>query len=76
METSDLKGVKELEAENAKLKWMYAVMALENMAMKYLIAKRYSATESTGFGDLAVLASSIIDCSQLRLSRAIALSSL
>ena len=40
MEASDLKRVKELEAENAKLKRMYAEMALDNAAMKDLIAKK------------------------------------
>jgi len=40
MEASDLKRVKELEAENAKLKRMYADLALENSAMKDLIAKK------------------------------------
>jgi putative transposase len=40
MEASDLKRVKELEAENAKLKRMYADLALENAAMKDLIAKK------------------------------------
>ncbi len=32
MEASDLKRVRELEAENAKLKRMYADLALENTA--------------------------------------------
>lgn len=41
MEASDLKRVRELEAENAKLKRMYADMALENTAMKDLIAKKF-----------------------------------
>jgi putative transposase len=40
MEASDLKRVKELEAENAKLKRMYADLALENSAMKDLIATK------------------------------------
>lgn len=40
MEASDLKRVKELEAENAKLKRLFADMALENAAMKDLIAKK------------------------------------
>jgi putative transposase len=40
MEASDLKRVKELEAENAKLKHLFAEMALENAAMKDLIAKK------------------------------------
>lgn len=37
---SELKRLKELEAENAKLKRMYADMALENNAMKDLIEKK------------------------------------
>jgi putative transposase len=40
MEASDLKRVKDLEAENAKLKRLFADMALENAAMKDLIAKK------------------------------------
>ena len=40
MEASDLKRVKELEAENARLKRMYAELALDNAAMKDLIAKK------------------------------------
>ena len=40
MEASDLKRNRELEAENAKLKRMYAELALENMAMKDLIEKK------------------------------------
>jgi putative transposase len=39
LEASELRRVKELEAENAKLKRMYAEMALDNAAMKDLIAK-------------------------------------
>jgi len=35
-----LKRMKEIEAEDAKLKWMYADMALENAAMKELISKK------------------------------------
>jgi putative transposase len=38
--TSELRRVKELEAENAKLKRMYAEMALDNAALKDLIAKK------------------------------------
>lgn len=38
LEASDLRRVKELEAENAKLKRMYANLALENQAMKEVIA--------------------------------------
>ena len=40
MEASDLKRVKELEAENARLKRLYADLALVNSAMKDLIAKK------------------------------------
>lgn len=39
MEASDLRRVRELEAENAKLKRIYAELALDNAAMKDLIAK-------------------------------------
>lgn len=40
MEISDIKRMKELEAENAKLKRMFADMALENIALKDVIAKK------------------------------------
>jgi putative transposase len=40
MQASDLKRVRELESENAKLKRMYADLALENVAMKDLIEKK------------------------------------
>ena len=40
MEASDLKRVKELESENARLKRMYADLALENRAMQDLIRKK------------------------------------
>ena len=36
---SELKRLRELEAENAKLKRMYADLALENAALKEVIAK-------------------------------------
>jgi putative transposase len=38
LEASELHRVKELEAENSKLKRMYAELALDNAAMKDLIA--------------------------------------
>lgn len=40
LEASELKRVKELEAENAQLKRMYAELALDNAAMKDLITKK------------------------------------
>ena len=40
MEASDLKRIKELEEENTRLKRMYADLALENTAMKDVIAKK------------------------------------
>jgi len=40
MEASDLKRVKELESENARLKRMYADLALEHRAMQDLIRKK------------------------------------
>jgi len=39
MEASDLKRMKEIEAENARLKKMYAELALENSAIKDLLGK-------------------------------------
>jgi len=40
MGVSDIKRLKELEAENVKLKKMFADMALENHALKDLIEKK------------------------------------
>jgi len=40
MAASDLKRMKELEAENAKLKRMYADLSLENDALKDLLEKK------------------------------------
>lgn len=40
LDASELKRLKELEAENAKLKRMYADLTLENSAMKDLITKK------------------------------------
>lgn len=39
LEASELRRVKDLEAESAKLKRMYAEMALDNVALKDLIKK-------------------------------------
>ena len=40
LDASELRRVKDLEAENSKLKRMYAELALDNAAMKDLIAKK------------------------------------
>ncbi len=41
MEASDVKRMKELEAENAQLKSMYAEASMENRALKSLIEKKF-----------------------------------
>ena len=41
MEVSDVKRMKELEAENAQLKSMYAEASMENRALKNLIEKKF-----------------------------------
>jgi putative transposase len=40
MSASDLKRLKELEAENTKLKKMYAGLALENEAIKGVLNRK------------------------------------
>lgn len=40
VEASDLKRMRELEAENAKLKRMYADLALENAAIKDVLNRK------------------------------------
>ncbi|MBM3449570.1 MAG: transposase [Armatimonadetes bacterium] len=40
MSASDLKRMKELEAEHSKLKRMYADLAMENRALKDLIDRK------------------------------------
>lgn len=40
MDVAELARMRELEAENSKLKRMYADLALENAAIKELIAKK------------------------------------
>jgi putative transposase len=41
MDSSQLKRLKELEAENKKLKQMYADAALDNRALKDVISKKW-----------------------------------
>lgn len=40
MSVNELKRVKELEAENPKLKTMYAELALENVAIKDVLSRK------------------------------------
>ena len=40
MEASDVRRLKELEAEHSRLKQMYADLSLENQALKDVIAKK------------------------------------
>ena len=40
MEASDIRRMKELEAENAKLKQMFAELSLENKVLKDVIGKK------------------------------------
>jgi len=40
MEASDIERMKDLEAENRKLKQMFADLSLENMALKDVIEKK------------------------------------
>lgn len=40
MPVNELKRVKELEAENARLKKMYAELALENVAIKDVLSRK------------------------------------
>ena len=40
MEASDIKQLKELEAENRRLKQMYANLSLENEALKDILEKK------------------------------------
>ena len=41
MATSELKRLKELEAENRKLKQMYADLALDNQMLKDVLSKKF-----------------------------------
>jgi len=40
MEASDIKRMRDLEHENARLKQMYVDLSLENRALKYVIEKK------------------------------------
>ena len=40
MEASEIRRLKELEAENAKLKQMFAELSLENLVLKDVIENR------------------------------------
>jgi len=40
LDASDVKRMRELEAENSQLKRMYAELSLENQALKDLISKK------------------------------------
>ncbi len=40
LEASELRRVKDLEAENSRLRRMYVELAIDNAAMKHLIAKK------------------------------------
>lgn len=41
MEVADVKRLKQLEAENAELKKMYAEMCIENRAIKAVLEKKF-----------------------------------
>ncbi len=41
MSVAELKRVKELEAENSRLKRMYAALALENAAIKEVLSRKW-----------------------------------
>jgi putative transposase len=45
---SELKRMKELEAENAKLKRLYADLALENAALKDVISRKLQRRSRSG----------------------------
>ena len=53
MSANELKRLREVEEENAKLKRMYADMALENAALRDLIEKSSEATRTKGLGRLS-----------------------
>ena len=52
MQASDLSRMRELEAENAKLKKMFADVSLQNMALKDIVEKSYKASRAKGLSPL------------------------
>ncbi len=48
MQVSDLTRMRELEAENAKLKKMFADVSLQNMALKDIVEKSCKASRTKG----------------------------
>ena len=73
MDASDLKRIKELEAENARLKRMYAGPALDNAAMKDLIAEKPWAGAETRGGALPRRGARTATAPVLRLRRPVAI---
>ena len=71
MGVSELKRMKELEAENARLKRMYADLALENRAMKDLIEKSSDAARETRGGGVSGGPARIVDWAELLLCGAV-----
>jgi putative transposase len=53
MEASDIKRLREIEAENSKLKRMFADLALENRALKDLIEKSSNSERAPGIGSVS-----------------------
>lgn len=53
LSVSELKRIKELESEHAKLKRMYADLAMENDALRDLIEKSSETGRETGSDQLA-----------------------
>ena len=49
MQASYLSKMQELEAENAKLKKMFADVSFQNMALKGIIEKSYKASQALSF---------------------------
>ena len=70
MSVSELKRMKELEAENARLKRMYADLALENQAMKDLIEKSSDAAREARGGGVSGQGTFPFHCKELSLCRA------